>query len=509
LNSTLSLSKLIVGVLAHSPALISDAAHSFSDIATDLVTYYAHKKAREPADFNNPFGYGKYESFGTTVVGGVLIATGIGVGVHSGGSLLDYFTLAGGMADSLSLLASSATTASSSNPQIVQSIVPHALMSDYELSPMWAAAMASASLLSKEYLYQVTLAAGRAANSSVVIANAHHHRSDAMSSAVALIGIAGAMALEAPWLDPAAGMIVAVMVMKSGYEISLESISELLDNQLPSDCIAELAHVCSSVPGVTLKSKKAIKAIKSGPHILVDVNITVDGSLSVSAAHQIGEHCRKRCMMLFSNIKDVRVHLDPDPRQEWDIDNPEFLLDLPKVYEDKIKALIKRKCPEVLGVSEMLLTYEQGGNVSVRINVILHPKMSIADANEISTKIVRAIHAEAALKKDRFPIRDVDIDLELSELTEAEKGLVVVPDELVKDWVLGSSWDEPSWKDKLEARIDPIDRTIDNPMGTRKFPDHDYGDDVLPDFTPRDMGALVEKKRKEEERRKKKDPRQE
>jgi hypothetical protein len=99
------------------------------------------------------------------------------------------------------------------------------------------------------------------------------------------------------------------------------------------------------VPGVTLKSRKSIKAIKSGPHILVDANITVDGSLSASAAHQIGEHCRKRCMLKFSNIREVRVHLDPDPRQEWSAKGGgAALLDTPKVYEDKIRALIRRKC---------------------------------------------------------------------------------------------------------------------------------------------------------------------
>jgi len=282
LNIGLSVSKFIVGIFAHSPALISDAAHSFSDIATDAVTYYAHQKAREPADFRNPFGYGKYESFGTVVIGTILIATGVGVGAHSGGCFFDILNQVptGNVEAAIEL----GKNAASQGP--VGQIADMAT-AEVTLPPLAAAAMAAISLGSKEYLYQITLAAGKAANSSVVVANAHHHRSDAMSSAVALIGIAGGMAMNAPFLDPLAGIAVAGMVIKSGYDISTEAVSELLDNQLPSDCIAELAHVCSSVPGVMLKSKRSIKAIKSGPHILVDVNITVDGSLSASSAHQV------------------------------------------------------------------------------------------------------------------------------------------------------------------------------------------------------------------------------
>jgi len=145
-------------------------------------------------------------------------------------------------------------------------------------------------------------------------------------------------------------------------------------------------------------------------------------------------------MMKFSNIREVRIHLDPDPRQEWNMHENDMLRDTPKVYEDKIRALIKRKCPDVLGVTEMVLLYEQSGFVSVRINIILHPSLSIAEANDISTLICRAIRQESVLRKDRFPIRDIDIDLELSELMEKEKGLVIVPEDKVKNWVVGSSF---------------------------------------------------------------------
>ena len=164
------------------------------------MTLYSHKVAREPADWQHPFGHGKFESVGTVAVGGVLLTTGLGVGYNSLLSIQEmlWMTVPGG---DLSL---------SSDLSVA--------------SPVTAMAVALSSVLLKETMYRFTLKAGEEANSKVVIANAHHHRSDAFSSLVALAGIAGGVLCEMPWLDPVAGLLVAGMVMRTGADITGDSV---------------------------------------------------------------------------------------------------------------------------------------------------------------------------------------------------------------------------------------------------------------------------------------------
>jgi len=163
------------------------------------------------------------------------------------------------------------------------------------------------SVLAKEGMYRLTLKAGKEANSKVVIANAHHHRSDAYSSLVALVGIGGGMLFSVPWFDPLAGMVVAGMVVKTGAEVTHEAVGDLLDTNVSAELISEIAHVASSVPGVTLNHRtKALRARQMGPDILVDASITVDGAMSASSAHQLGEHVRMRIITRFESVNDVR-----------------------------------------------------------------------------------------------------------------------------------------------------------------------------------------------------------
>lgn len=115
------------------------------------------------------------------------------------------------------------------------------------------------SVLAKEAMYRVTLKAGEEANSKVVIANAHHHRSDAYSSLVALVGIGGGVYFGIPWLDPVAGLVVAGMVVSTGIEVTREAVGDLLDTNVSAEFITEIAHVVSSVPGVTLNHRTKVR----------------------------------------------------------------------------------------------------------------------------------------------------------------------------------------------------------------------------------------------------------
>mmetsp|Transcript_19645 Transcript_19645/g.41065 ORF Transcript_19645/g.41065 Transcript_19645/m.41065 type:complete len:455 (+) Transcript_19645:192-1556(+) len=396
LNFFLSLSKGAVGVMSNSPALISDAAHSLSDIATDVVTLYTHKEAMKPPDWEHPFGHGKYESLGTAAVGGVLIATGGGVGWHSVCSITELLS-----STSVTLTSETAFT-----------------------SPHTAMGVALLSVLAKEGMYRLTLKAGKEANSKVVIANAHHHRSDAYSSMVALVGIGGGAFFGVPWLDPVAGLVVAGMVVKTGAEVTQEAVGDLLDSNVSAELIAEIAHVVSSVPGVSLNDRtKALRARQMGPDILVDVNITVDGAMSASSAHQLGKHVRMRIITRFSAVSDVRIHFDPSNREEFHIMHHPTILPTPDVFESKIRAVLRKCCPEILGVSEILIVYNRDAKLKTKLNILLQPELTIYEANKIATRI------REVLMEEMEEMIEVDVDLELSEMDESAKELLILPKE--------------------------------------------------------------------------------
>ncbi|GMI02468.1 hypothetical protein TrVE_jg11963 [Triparma verrucosa] len=373
LNGALATSKAVVGVAAHSPALISDAAHSFSDIATDVVTLLSYRKARQPADFEHPWGHGKYESVGTAIVGCVLIATGLGVGSHAGAMLYDVL-----MHDYWSQHATAM-------------ILPE--LADPFLSPVAAMGVAAASVALKLDMYWMTLRVGQEQNSNVVIANAYHHRSDALSSAVAFAGIGAASFLGLPLLDPLAGLAVAAWVINDGVDVTQGAVKDLLDKQIDSALLTEMAHVCSSVPGVKLKGDRSIRGRRMGPMMSVDVNITVDGWMSASSAHQLGEHVRMKLMARWSSLRDVRIHIDPDIRQEFGVHAPggvNELRDPPQLYEERIRAILG-KVSEVLKIRQLSLTYNIHGDVDLRMSVLLKPGLSIVASNSVAEEVKRLL----------------------------------------------------------------------------------------------------------------------
>jgi cation diffusion facilitator family transporter len=201
LNVTLAIGKAGAGVYSGSAAMIADAGHSFSDLLSDVVTIWAVKLARTPADTNHPYGHGKFEAVGSAVIGGLLIGTGAGLGIHA------IEILQHGMSDNETM----------------------AIFNDLGFG--MAAAVAVGSIASKEWLYHATVKVGRETRSKVLEANAWHHRTDALSSVAALGGVMGAYA-GFPLLDPLAGLVVAGMVVRTGVEVGLESIQELTDESV-------------------------------------------------------------------------------------------------------------------------------------------------------------------------------------------------------------------------------------------------------------------------------------
>ena len=201
-NAVLIVLKFLAGIFGKSSAMVADAVHSLSDFVTDVIVLIFVKIAGKPRDKGHDYGHGKFETFATMVIGLILSLAGIGLMING----IEH---------------------------VIKSLNGEVLPQPTVL----ALVIAVASILSKEWLYRYTAKAGREVNSQAVVANAWHHRSDAISSVGTLAGVAGAKFLGDRWriLDPIAAIFVSLFIIKSGYDIMKPSVNELLESSLPED----------------------------------------------------------------------------------------------------------------------------------------------------------------------------------------------------------------------------------------------------------------------------------
>lgn len=291
-----------VGTACGSAALVADAAHSAGDLISDFVTIAAMKLGAAPPDEDHPLGHAKFETVGALAIGGLLIATGVGIGAHG-----------------VETLATTAVALSRDG-------AAPALES---VAPLPCAAAAALAILSKEALYRVTLAVGEREDRPVVVANAHHHRSDALSSVVALCGIGGA-ACGAPLLDPVAAVVVAAMITRSGVQIGWEAVmglTDAVDKELVQRIAraadeltqgrAAIAHTATEFPALAttpeIRSHSHLRVRMVRSRALVDLHIVVDPRITVSAAHTIADRVRHHLSLRVSEVADANVHVDVQP----------------------------------------------------------------------------------------------------------------------------------------------------------------------------------------------------
>ena len=268
-NLVLTVGKGVVGVTANSSALIADAVHSLSDIVADLVALATLRVSRLPADREHPYGHGKYEPIGALCVSSMLVAAGGGLVWHS-------------------IL-------------LVQSMEAVAVPG---VAALW---ISVAAIGLNEALFHITLKAGQKSRSKTVIANAWHHRSDAMSSVVAMAGIGGAM-VGFPMLDPLAGGAVGLMIAKTGSEMVWESVRDLTDSQ-DEEVLQKLEATIVAVPGVA--SCKYVRHRRMGPYQVVDAHVLVHQELSVSAASHVVAKCRAAVRIEMPDVTEMMVHVSP------------------------------------------------------------------------------------------------------------------------------------------------------------------------------------------------------
>ncbi len=301
-NLVLTVVKVIFGIIGQSHALIADGVHSLADLSTDLMVWFAAKYSNQPADKEHPYGHARIETAFTVALGVVLIITAIGIVFDSAQRLL--------------------------NPETLLQPTPIVLL------------IAAISILANEGLYQYTIRAAKQFNSGLLKANAWHHRSDAISSIVVLVGVAGSL-MGLPYLDAFAALGVALMIGHIGWTQAWSSLRELVDTGMEPKTAAALKRIIGNVEGV--RGVHMLRSRRMGGVYLIDVHIVVDERLSVSEGHKISEYVRLKLIDSHEDISNALVHIDPedDSLAVLCADLPlrrEVLADLRSVWTEELDA---------------------------------------------------------------------------------------------------------------------------------------------------------------------------
>lgn len=372
-NISLAALKYAAGCLTGSSALVADAAHSLSDLLSDIITLFVVDAARLPPDEDHPYGHGRFEAVGSLSVAVVLVATAGGVGWSSAGTLLDWWcgsAFESGLAESgYGSLAVSACIIS---------------------------------LVAKEALYHATVRVGNDIGSQTLIANAWHHRSDAFSSVAALLGVGGSLA-GVPWLDPMAGVLVSGLVAKAGIEIGWEAIGEVTEKAVPDDeTLMAVQRAAASTTGVT--SIDRLRTRRMGPYALVDLHACVDPCISVSAAHNVARHLSHQIKMSARGISEVLIHIVPE-RHPGTTASSSALLRPHVDVEREVRVALER-IPEIHGVSHVITHYVANAGIHLKVDIVCDDSITIKSASGIARK---AKHILEELQD----VTSVDVDLEL------------------------------------------------------------------------------------------------
>jgi cation diffusion facilitator family transporter len=275
-NLLLSIGKLAAGIFGHSTALVADAVHSFSDSGTDIIVLGFVKVSGKASDKNHRYGHGKFETFATLIISIALLIVGVGI-------------------------------CWSGIQEIIKSFSGESLVKPSTLALL----AAFLSIITKEILYHYTLRVGKSINNQAVIANAWHHRSDALSSLGTLLGVGGAIFLGEKWriLDPLAGVIVSFFIMHIAIKIGLPSAKELMEAALPDEIEDEIISIVNNTPGV--KDSHRLKTRKIGNTYAIDIHIKMDGTLSLTESHDIATIVEKNLYEKFGDQTHINIHMEP------------------------------------------------------------------------------------------------------------------------------------------------------------------------------------------------------
>lgn len=271
-NIILSGFKMFAGITGHSGAMISDAIHSLSDVVTTFIALFGVKISQRPADKSHPYGHERLECVAALILGLILALTGIGVGKVGLDNIFtkDYHSLS----------------------------IPGTI----------ALVAAILSIIGKEAMYWYTRYYAKMINSAAFMADAWHHRSDALSSVGSLIGIGGAM-LGFPVLDSVASVIICLFILKVAYDILKDAITKMLDTSCDADYEQELTNYIASQKDVIRVDM--LQSRMFGNKVYIDLEIAVDGNKSLRDAHEVAHRVHNNVENTFPNIKHIMIHVNP------------------------------------------------------------------------------------------------------------------------------------------------------------------------------------------------------
>lgn len=275
-NAALLTFKFIAGVMGNSSAMIADAVHSLSDFITDIVVVVFVGISAKPQDTSHDYGHGKFETIASFLIGLALVAAATGIVVTGALKLLAWW--GGAELESPGWIA------------------------------LWAAVL---SVVIKELLYQYTARRGRKLDSQVMIANAWHHRSDALSSVGAAVGIGLALWLGQHWavFDPLASVVVGLMLMRVAYKLLKTSIGELTESSLPAETEQEIEQIILSFGDV--RQPHNLRTRRIGNRIAIEAHVRMDGRLPLETVHERATTIERKLKERFGNNTHVTLHMEP------------------------------------------------------------------------------------------------------------------------------------------------------------------------------------------------------
>lgn len=272
-NLVLSLFKLLAGILAHSGAMLSDAVHSASDVISTIVVIIGVKLSGKKSDAEHQYGHERLECVSAIILAGLLFATGVGIGTSGIKSIL----------------------AGSKGQKIME-------------PGLLALIAAVVSIVTKEWMFWYTRAAAKKISSGALMADAWHHRSDALSSVGSFVGILGAR-LGCPIMDPIASVVICIFILKAAIDIFKDAIDRMVDHSCDEETEDKMRQAVLEVPGV--KGVDVLQTRLFGSKIYVDLEISADGQQSLNDAHAIAERVHHMIENTFQDVKHCMVHVNP------------------------------------------------------------------------------------------------------------------------------------------------------------------------------------------------------
>lgn len=275
-NVILLVFKFIAGILGGSAAMIADAVHSLSDFLTDIIVIAFVRISSKPEDEDHDYGHGKYETLATSIIGLALLMVGLYIFYNGARQIWD---------------------------------VMHG--AEIEQPGLVALIAAIVSILLKEWTYRFTVSVGKKVESPAVIANAWHHRSDALSSIGTAIGIGEAILLGKGWavLDPVAALVVSVFIVKTALGLLSTSSGELLEKSLPKEVEKEIVDIVESEPEVSEVHHLCTRRI--GNNIAIEMHIRMPGEISLKDSHTRASNIERKLRQHFGEHTHINLHVEP------------------------------------------------------------------------------------------------------------------------------------------------------------------------------------------------------